>query len=196
MDPIPTLDLALSEARAYVFAGDLFDALVGASGAAPPARMRLRRVGGEVMELRQDAPRPSDPDYCGLFSHGEGDAARVLWLRRRPGEVIARRLAVRDKDVLADLELGHDSATARLLDGFSVAKSALILAVALIDEAFPHDTWDLSELRADGPFHRTGRVRVDLDRRLGRFLVILVHVDDVYWGQFTLASTPLAEPPA
>lgn len=188
------LPLLLSDKRNYIFAADLFDALVTTIGAVPPARLRLTRMSNEAVEFCPGpAPSPQDPDYCGMFDHGSGDAMACGWLRRRPGDIVAERMAAADATLLAEVALRPDGATAHPAPGISVAKAALVLAVALIEEAFPDDRWNLAELQAVGPFRAAGQIRVGLGRRMSRFLVIPVRVDDLHWGQFTLASTPIAE---
>lgn len=188
------LPLRLSDKRNYIFAADLFDALVTTIGAVPPARLRLTRMSNEAVEFCPGpAPSPQDPDYCGMFDHGSGAAVASGWLRRRPGDIVAERMAAADATLLAEVALRPDGATARPDPGISVAKAALVLAVALIEEAFPDDLWNLAELQVVGPFQTAGQIRVGLGRRMSRFLVIPVWVDDLHWGQFTLASTPIAE---
>lgn len=188
------LPLRLSDKRNYIFAADLFDALVATIGALPPARLRLSSMSNEAVEFCPGpAPTPQDPDYCGTFDHGRGDAMACGWLRRRPGDIVAERMAAPDATLLTEVALRADGATARHAPGVSVAKAALVLAVALIEEVFPEDLWNLAELQAVGPFHAAGPVQVGLGRRMSRFLVIPVRVDGLHWGQFTLASTPIAE---
>lgn len=192
-NPVP-LPLALSDKRAYVFAADLFDALAATERVARPAILRLTRVSNEAIEQRFDRPRPEDPAYCGSFHHGSGSERQSSWLRIRSGEILTDRLPDSDQAVLTAPRLGADWASATLTPRFSIAKTALVLAIALIEEAYPADLWDLAELQAHGPFQDEGQIRITLGRRLNRFLVLSVFVNDINWGQFTLASTPIEEP--
>lgn len=175
----------LGDGREYIFAADLFDALVAATAAVPPARLRLTRLTDEAVELRHDAPCPEDPGYAGSFDHAGAPGG---WLRRIAADRITARLAPRDADLLAGATRGADVMAVRLAAGGSVAGAALVLAVALLRSVVPAHRWNLAELRADGPLAGPGLLEVRLGRRFGRFQLIAVHLDDQPWGLLTLAT--------
>ncbi|MCK0206836.1 hypothetical protein MWN33_02190 [Starkeya koreensis] len=186
----------LSDLRAYIHAADLFDALAVATGAAGPTFLRLSRISDEAVELRHDAPRPGDPDFCGLFGHAAPGRPLSGWLRRLPGEVVRARAPLMDAEVIPGAEFGMDGARVRRRPGCSVARTAVLLAVALLEELFPDDTWNLAEITAERG-EETGAdiggepVAVRIARQMSRFLVVEVTADERYWGRFTLAATPL-----
>lgn len=176
----------LGDGRDYVFAADLFDALVAVTGAVSPARLRLTRLTDEAVELRPDAACPEDPAYAGSFEHGGATAGG--WLRRIAGDRITARAALCDGDLLNGATRGADWMARPLDDRAGPAKFALILAVALLRSAVPDRRWTLAELRADGPLAAAGLLEVRLGRRFGRFQLITVYLDHTPWGQLTLAT--------
>lgn len=179
----------LSDIRGYIYAADLFDALVDATGAQGATRMRLARISDEAVELRHDAPQPAAPDYCGQFEtlvHGRPFSG---WLRLVPGDVVRERSALLDAETIPGAQLGLDSATVSRRPDCSVARTALVLTVALLEELFPDDTWNLAEISAVLDAPGAERVAVRLARQMSRFLVVEVMADAACWGQFILAAT-------
>lgn len=181
----------LSDMRGYIHAADLFDALVAATGAHGPTRMRLARISDAAVELRHDAPQPGAPDFCGQFDTLSQGRPSSGWLRLVPGEVVRERSARLDAETIAGARIGLDSAMAIRQSGASIAKTALVLAVALLEERFPDDTWNLAEISAVLDAPEADRIEVRIARQMSRFVVVEVMADTACWGQFTLAATRL-----
>jgi len=184
------LRLSLSSGRHYVFAADLFDALVATTQAQAPSHLRLARLTNEALDLRHDTPQPENPDFAGTFTYRIDHQELNCWITRRSGDVITDRSAVEDRTLLAAVHLQEDGADAATAGQSSLCKAAMVLAVLWLEEAYPTLVWNLAKLKVEGPFHGSGELRIRRSRYIGRFLQVHVWFQNQYWGEFLAASSP------
>lgn len=186
------LALSLGDTRTYIFGADLFDALATVSGADGPTRLSFQRLSDKAIDMRFDRPDLESPDFCGLFAYVKGGLPRIAWLQERD-ERVASRSALMDREAINGAAFGTDSVEVERDPRFSVAKSGLILLIALLERLCPDDAWNLAQMEALRPQDVGRDIRVKQTRRIGKFLFASIEADNRPWGQLTLAATPYVE---
>jgi hypothetical protein len=185
------LPLFLTGGRQHIHGADVFDAIVAASGAAGSLRLRFVGLSARPLQLVLGDPPVGAPEICGYldFSDRHGRPARG-WLRETGDEGPVGRLALPDEPALAGAMLGQRSASVTRHPSFTVMKTAVLLAVALLERDMPLDVLNLGEMEAVCAGREGTVVEVAVARRMGKFIMLPVRLDDAPYGRLIIAATP------
>lgn len=161
------LALAITGERTYVHGADLFDAVVGATGAETDIVLHLYSATSSAIELVAAGGGTSgDPELCGSVRYGRDGVSVLNLLRRRrdvpvPGHLPFDELAATAEAVL---EAGSVEVPA---NGLTFVRRASAGALLLLERELPDDYWAIAEVSCRRRPPNDAAVRVATTRVLG-----------------------------
>lgn len=141
------LDIPFKGDKTYLHAADIWNALVGLTGARTGMRLVLDARPDGTLEVDLDpAPGRRAANCCGRFMHVEGGTARTYRLRRRPDATAPRRIEFDEARLVADALLAGDGIRLPAGGVGSFSERLLALGVRLLCSRCPGTSWWLAEL--------------------------------------------------
>jgi len=150
-EPIP-LDLPFKGARDYLHGTDMFDALLGLTGARGPVVLVMRRLMQRPVSAVSIPPGGDPSAYPAEFHYSSVESDRTVVLREDPSREVTRRIAYDEERVTAPAVISGTSLSCRLSETYSFIEQVVALNKLLLNR---------SAVGADSPKWLFTRIELD-----------------------------------
>lgn len=190
----PLIAAPLTGARTYQFGADIFDAVIGQSGARRDMVLQLKVPAACAIALMPGEAPPDADLLCGTFRHAGRSGVERAWLRLVPDRPITIRRPADDAAITAGARFGAAAAELPAGGAGTFAQRAVLLALGVVTRAQPGHRWRIAEIGCARIPGEAATLAVALRHRVGgRFWKFDLAADGDPVGSVILARVPAPE---